>query len=145
MDHTLGLADGTYAIVTQSYSFSTMEYQFNDTTVLNIAMPAPKRSLCLKFWYYFEDTSNNDVLKIEVKPNIVSNNTVNTFWVQNTATVQQKQWVYGRCNLYAYNKDKIQLIAKTDNINARIAVDDVLVQNYPCQPLGYCDFETGIK
>lgn len=143
MDHTLGLADGTYAKVTQSFGFSAMEYTFNDTTVLNFSMPAPKRSMCLKFWYYFVDSSNTNKLEIEVLSKTSQIRSIFDYWKPSAEPEFQNQWLYARSNLTVYNSDKILLNASINNPISVMAVDDVLVQSHPCEPVGWCDFESG--
>lgn len=54
-----------------------------------------------------------------------------------------EQWLYARANITVSNGDNITFNAKTNDENSVIALDDVLIQNYPCEPIGSCDFESG--
>jgi len=122
--------------------FSVMSYIFNDTTPLNNSTPFARKAMCLKFWYYYQDTVVGDFLSVEVQSTHLG---LVNYWRANSSNAFQKQWLYGRVNLPLSNKDIIRIRASKNDQNSVIALDDILVEDHPCEPLGWCDFESGLS
>jgi len=101
--------------------------------------------MCLKFWYYYQDTVNGDFLVVEVDSNNFGTPITTVHWRANSSNAFQKQWLYGRANIPLRNKDVIRIRASKNDPNSVIALDDILVQDHPCEPLGWCDFESGLS
>ncbi len=122
-----------------------MSYTFNDTIPLNVSLPSPKHLMCLKFWYYFKGIINSSYLSVEVLTNNFGTPTSSVSFTARAPTVFQQQWLYARTNITLKNGDKIKIKGQITDPNSVIAVDDVLVQSHSCEPMGWCDFESGLR
>jgi hypothetical protein len=101
--------------------------------------------MCLKFWYYFKSTINSTYLSVVVATNIFGTPTSSIYFTARAPTVFQQQWLYARTNMTVKDGDKINITAQISDPNSVIAVDDVLVQSHSCEPMGWCDFESGLR
>jgi formylmethanofuran dehydrogenase subunit A len=88
---------------------------------------------------------NSTYLSVEVHTNYFGTPTSSIYYTARAPTVFQQQWIYARTNITLKNADKIKIKAQISDQNSVIAVDDVLVQSHSCEPMGWCDFESGMR
>ncbi|XP_077865040.1 MAM and LDL-receptor class A domain-containing protein 2-like [Saccoglossus kowalevskii] len=135
IDHTTGTESGHFVYINTS---SAMQ---NHTAELTTVEFTSNIDRCLRFWYhmYGEDIGSLHVFQIDI-----GNPFIRPIWSRSGN--QQDMWRRGSVPLPIEgtgNNYKILFRGVVgDGSKGDIAMDDILVDDIPCQPEGWCDFDT---
>lgn len=118
-----------------------MQWTIEFPTPLNGTVPVQTKEMCFKFWYYIVSHDDNEAIKVR----LIQDSTIKDLKIINASDVYQQQWLHSKVSFMASNGDKLVISGKINFQESVIAIDDTLIQEFPCEPPGWCDFETGIS
>ncbi|XP_048866511.1 MAM and LDL-receptor class A domain-containing protein 1 isoform X9 [Brienomyrus brachyistius] len=133
-DHTLGTAQGYY-LSAQIWRWSVGDA---GRVLTRLHDPTPKSGECLKFWYHM-DGEGVGTLSIYLQK--LDRSRV-LLWSEHGK--QGDLWRQGRATVLSHDAP-YQVVFEAvagDGVGMDIAIDDLLILNGPCPPLGFCDFES---
>lgn len=133
-DHTYQSSTGHYAYI------ETSGRQPNNRAVLLSPMvtSAVTTTKCMQFWYHMYGKTIGS-LNIYIQRN---NSQAKQIWSRTGN--QQNMWRHGQVTIYQYGVYSIMIEAVRGlGYQGDIAIDDVVITNGACAPVGTCNFEQG--
>ncbi|XP_047128245.1 MAM and LDL-receptor class A domain-containing protein 1 isoform X1 [Hydra vulgaris] len=130
-DHTTGTALGSYFYIETSYPRKR-----NDNAILRSPLyPANSKGSCFNFWYhmYGQDIGSLNIYvgKLGSVP----------AW--NLTSDQGNVWRHGRVTVQSLVSFYIYIEGVVGkSFQGDIAIDDIMIEDYPCPAPGSCDFES---
>ena len=149
IDHTLGTSDGHYMRVNVPNTPFNLSYTIPKSSSTGPNSQGGPRPMCLKFWYYIGappgvQQTAVDSFKI-ITPGYTGGrpgfNGTNASILKSFKILNQ--WLYGRADVILSGGDMISISAQSSSKQSSVGFDDLQLQQLPCEPAGWCDFENG--
>src|SRR5699024_699896 len=107
--------------------------------------PSNSRQFCLKFWYYMKIQTDSEDSKSYIQVGTDSRNNYREKITAKEVISEQfsDQWQEYLYSFTAQSNQTVVTISMNTWANTKIALDDLVLLNQPCQRIGDCDFEAG--
>ncbi|RWS26033.1 hypothetical protein B4U80_01969, partial [Leptotrombidium deliense] len=130
VDHSTGTTSGHFMMATK---FSTLSYEIKEKI--------PTEYRCLSFWSMLRGTVDDLFNVKQKKANIWEETAVDEIFDFVSGSLIDNGWNYARVNVSAEVGTNITFEANLKSKGSFFLLDDIVIADTPCPPVGSCDFE----